>query len=77
MFAPKFRIRGWKGIGVAVPPSCLDPIAKKFPGTVRGLAKIDHYLSSAPIFRSLGDCVLLEFERLREEFPSERKLSFS
>jgi ubiquinone/menaquinone biosynthesis C-methylase UbiE len=77
MFAPKFRLRGWKGIGVAVPPSCLDPIGRMFPGVVGGLAKIDRYLSGAPIFRSLGDCVLLEFERLREEFPSERKLSFS
>jgi ubiquinone/menaquinone biosynthesis C-methylase UbiE len=77
MFAPKFRFRGWKGIGVAVPPSCLDPIGRMSPGVVGGLAKIDRYLSRAPIFRSLGDCVLLQFERLSEEFPSERKLSFS
>ena len=77
MFAPNFRLRGWKGIGVAVPPSCLDSIGRMAPKLVGGLAKIDRYLSSAPIFRSLGDCVLLEFERLREEFPSERKLSCS
>jgi SAM-dependent methyltransferase len=77
MFAPEFQLRGWKGIGVAVPPSCLDSIARMAPRLVGGLAKIDRYLSSAPIFRSLGDCVLLEFERLREEFPSERKMSFS
>jgi ubiquinone/menaquinone biosynthesis C-methylase UbiE len=72
MFAPKFRLRGWKGIGVAVPPSCLGSIGKMAPRLVGGLAKIDRYLSSAPIFRSLGDCVLLEFERLHDEFPSER-----
>ncbi len=77
IFAPKFRLRGWKGIGVAVPPSCLNSVGRMAPRLVGGLAKIDRYLSSAPIFRSLGDCVLLEFERLREEFPSERKLSFS
>jgi ubiquinone/menaquinone biosynthesis C-methylase UbiE len=77
MFAPKFRLRGWKGIGVAVPPSCLDSIARMAPRLVGGLAKIDHYLSRAPIFRSLGDCVLFEFERLREDFPSEPKLSVS
>lgn len=70
MFAPKFRLRGWKGIGVAVPPSCLDPIGRMFPRVVGGLAKIDRYLSRAPICRSLGDCVLLHFERLHEEFPS-------
>ncbi len=70
MFAPKFRLRGWKGIGVAVPPSCLDSIGGTFPGMVGGLAKIDRYLSGAPICRSFGDCILLQFERLREEFPS-------
>jgi ubiquinone/menaquinone biosynthesis C-methylase UbiE len=77
MFAPKFRLRGWKGIGVAVPPSCLDSIARMAPRLVGGLAKIDRYICGAPIFRNFGDCVLLEFERLREDFPSERKLSFS
>jgi SAM-dependent methyltransferase len=77
MFGPKFRLRGWKGIGVAVPPSCLDAIAKRIPRAVRGLAKIDRYLSRAPIFRSLGDCVLMRFERLSEEFPSDRKLTLS
>jgi ubiquinone/menaquinone biosynthesis C-methylase UbiE len=77
MFAPKFRLRGWKGIGVAVPPSCLDPIARRAPRVVAGLAKMDRYLSRAPIVRSLGDCVLLQFERLSEEFLSERKLSLS
>jgi ubiquinone/menaquinone biosynthesis C-methylase UbiE len=75
MFAPEFRLRAWKGIGVAVPPSCLEPFARKVSGMVGGLAKIDHYLSRAPIFRSMGDCVLLQFERLREECPSGPKPS--
>ncbi len=44
---------------------------------VNGLAKIDRYLSRAPMFRSIGDCVLLQFERVVEEFPSGRKLSSS
>jgi ubiquinone/menaquinone biosynthesis C-methylase UbiE len=77
MFAPEFRLRGWKGIGVAVPPSCLEPFARRVPGMVGGLAKIDHYLGRAPIFRSMGDCVLLQFERLSEECPSGRKPSSS
>jgi SAM-dependent methyltransferase len=70
MFAPEFRLRGWMGIGVAVPPSCLEPFAGMFPGVVNGLAKIDRYLSRVPVFRRLGDCVLLQFERLNEERPS-------
>ena len=73
MFSPEFRLRGWKGIGVAVPPSCLEPLARKVPRIVGSLAKIDRYLSRAPIFRNLGDCVLLQFERLAEEFPSAHR----
>jgi ubiquinone/menaquinone biosynthesis C-methylase UbiE len=77
MFAPEFRLRAWKGIGVAVPPSCLEPLARMVPGVVGGLAKIDRYLSRAPVFRSLGDCVLLQFERLSDESPSSRNPSSS
>jgi len=77
MFAPDFRLRRWKGIGVAVPPSCLEPFAGMIPGVVGGLAKIDRYLSRVPVFRSLGDCVLLQFERLSGESPSIRKPSSS
>ena len=77
MFAPEFRLRGRKGIGVAVPPSCLESLARAVPGVVGGLAKIDRYISHAPIFRSIGDCVLLQFERLSEEYPSGRKPSLS
>ena len=77
MFAPEFRLRAWKGIGVAVPPSCLEPVARRVPGVVGSLAKIDRYLSRAPVFRSLGDCVLLQFERLSDESPSSRNPSSS
>jgi ubiquinone/menaquinone biosynthesis C-methylase UbiE len=77
MFAPEFRLRRWKGIGVAVPPSCLDPVARRVPDMVGSLAKVDRYLSRVPIFRSMGDCVLLQFERLSGEFPSGRKPSSS
>jgi len=77
MFAPEFRLRDWQGIGVAVPPSCLEPLARRVPSMVAGLAKIDRYVSRAPVFRSMGDCVLLQFERLSEESPSGRQPSSS
>jgi ubiquinone/menaquinone biosynthesis C-methylase UbiE len=70
IFAPEFRLRAWMGIGVAVPPSCLEPLARRVPGVIGSLAKIGRYLNRAPVFRSMGDCVLLQFERLGEEFPS-------
>jgi ubiquinone/menaquinone biosynthesis C-methylase UbiE len=65
IFAPDFQLRGWSGIGVAVPPSCLETFAQRIPAVVRGLARIDRYISRAPIFRSIGDCVLIQFERVR------------
>jgi len=65
IFAPDFRLRAWRGIGVAVPPSCLETFARKIPVVVGGLARIDRYISRAPIFRSIGDCVLIQFERMR------------
>jgi ubiquinone/menaquinone biosynthesis C-methylase UbiE len=65
IFAPDFRLRGWRGIGVAVPPSCLETLAQRAPAVVGGLARIDRYISRAPIFRSIGDCVLIQFERMR------------
>lgn len=77
MFAPNFRLQGWKGIGIAVPPSWLEPVARRVPEVVGGLATIDRYLSRAPIFRSMGDCVLLQFERLDREFLSNSKASLS
>ncbi len=66
MFAAKFRFRRWKGIGIAVPPSCLDRIASSFPKSIHGLAKLDRYLSRVPVFRSMGDCVLMQFERVSD-----------
>src|SRR3984885_12804489 len=62
MFAPEFRLRGWTGAGGAVPPSCLEPVARRVPGVVGGLAKLDRYLNRAPVFRGMADCVLLQFE---------------
>jgi hypothetical protein len=64
IFARDFRLRGWRGIGVAVPPSCLETLARRVPAVVGGLARIDRYISHAPIFRSIGDCVLMQFERM-------------
>ena len=77
MFAPEFRLGGWKGIGIAVPPSCLEPLARMPLSIIGELAKIDRYLSRVPVFRSMGDCMLLQFERLTGELSSSRKASLS
>jgi len=63
MFAPKFRLVGLKGVGVAVPPSYLEPLAQSFPRVLKTLAGIDRVLGRVPVVRALADHILLEFQR--------------
>lgn len=63
-FAPEFRLRTWTGVGVAVPPSALEPVARTFPGILEALAKLDGHVAHLPLFRNLADSVLLHFERV-------------
>jgi len=64
LFAPEFRLLRIKGIGVAVPPSYLEPLARRFPRVLETLAGADRLLSRIPVFRILADHVLLEFQRV-------------
>src|ERR1700759_1051819 len=61
-----FRLRAWKGIGITVPPSYTEHWASRFPRLIGRLAEIDRVLGPLPLFRSMADCVLLEFERRGE-----------
>jgi SAM-dependent methyltransferase len=58
-----FRLRRWKGIGITVPPSYTEHWASRFPKLIERLAEIDLRIGRLPLFRSMADCVLLEFER--------------
>ena len=62
-FAPEFRLHHWRGIGVAVPPSSMEPLARRFPKILTYLAQADQWLTSCPGVKALADCVLLCFER--------------
>lgn len=62
-FAPEFRLRHWKGVGVAVPPSYLEFQAQRFPKLMGVLETADRYLGRFPLLRGLADHVLLTFER--------------
>jgi SAM-dependent methyltransferase len=64
IFAPNFKLRKLRGIGFALPPSYLEHLAQKFPSILNRLAKIDRRIGHLPPFRSMGDCVLLQFERV-------------
>ena len=63
IFTPEFRLRRWKGVGVAVPPSYLEPHAMRFPRVMGVLEGIDRMAGRCPLVRGLADHVLLTFER--------------
>jgi ubiquinone/menaquinone biosynthesis C-methylase UbiE len=65
-FSPWFRLRSCTGIGIAVPPSYLEPVIRKWPRVLRVLHWIDQRISHLPLLRILGDHMLLHFERLEE-----------
>jgi SAM-dependent methyltransferase len=63
IFAPGFRLRKRQGIGITLPPSYLEHRAHKFPLVLNRLASFDRRIGCLPLMRSMGDCVLLQFER--------------
>jgi SAM-dependent methyltransferase len=63
LFSPYFVLRGWSGIGVTVPPSYLEYLAQRYPRVLQWLGAIDERICGWPVFRGIGDHVLLLFER--------------
>ena len=64
MFAPSFLLRSCRGIGIAVPSSYLEPMIRKYPRVLSVLRLIDRVISRLPWFRTIGDHMLLCFERV-------------
>jgi hypothetical protein len=64
LFSPSFLMRSCTGIGVAIPPSFLEPVSRKYPRAFGLLRRIDKRISHLPLFRSIGDHMLLCFERV-------------
>ena len=62
-FAPSFRLRSWRGIGAALPPSWLEPFFHNRPRTLHCLQSFDRHLGTWPLLRGLADHVLLHFVR--------------
>lgn len=65
IFAPWFRLRFTQAVGLFVPPSYLEPHLRRHSSLVAFLEKLDERLASLPVFRAVGDHVLLNFERLQ------------
>jgi 2-polyprenyl-3-methyl-5-hydroxy-6-metoxy-1,4-benzoquinol methylase len=62
-FAPWFRLKSYRGIGVCVPPSYLEHWVRRHSSFFRACEKLDGAIARWPVFRSTGDHVLLHFER--------------
>jgi SAM-dependent methyltransferase len=62
-FAPEFQLTGWKGVGIAVPPSYMEKWAARAVELTRGLAHLDRALARLPLIRGMADCALLHFVR--------------
>ncbi len=62
-FAPEFRLKSIRGIGVAVPPSYLESWAERHRGLLRLCEHADSLLGRCPGIRTLGDHVLVRLQR--------------
>jgi hypothetical protein len=66
IFSPYFRMRWCMGIGIAVPPSYLEPIVRRHPRLLNLLRAVDQVISPLPWFRTIGDHILIRFDRVEE-----------
>jgi SAM-dependent methyltransferase len=64
LFGPEMRLRSCTGIGITVPPSFAEPWAKKHPKVMKILQRIDEVICDWPLFRVVGDHMLLHFDRV-------------
>ncbi len=62
-FSPAFRLESWRGIGIALPPSWLEPAFKGRPRLAGMLKHIDRCLGVLPVSRGLADHILFHFVR--------------
>jgi hypothetical protein len=62
-FAPAFRLKSIKGIGVAVPPSYLESWAQRHPRLLQLCERTDLLLGKCPGVRMLADHVLVRLQR--------------
>ena len=64
MFSSHFILRSCTGIGVTVPPSYVEPVMRKYPRLLSLLSRIDKRIARLPWFRTIGDHMLIHFERV-------------
>lgn len=62
-FAPEFRLKSVRGIGVAVPPSYIETWAQRHPRIFERCERADSTLGRIPGLRLLADHVLVTLQR--------------
>ena len=62
-FAPAFRLRDLRPVGLLVPPSYLDRRAAAWPRTLRAVARLDEWLAPLRPLAGLADHALIDLER--------------
>ncbi len=62
-FSPWFRLRSIRAVGLSIPPSYVRSPAITRPSVIARMEKLDRRCGQWPIFRAVGDHVLLQFER--------------
>jgi SAM-dependent methyltransferase len=62
-FAPEFRLKAVKGIGIAVPPSYVEPLAHRHPRLLKLCERADSVMGLVPGIRLLADHVLVRLQR--------------
>ena len=66
-FAPEFRLKLVRGIGVTVPPSYMEPWARRHPRILELCDRLDSWFGRLPGARLLGDHVLVRLERVSSD----------
>jgi len=62
-FDPWFHLRSVRAVGLFVPPSYAEGWAQRHKRGTSACGKLDRLLGRLPILRTIGDHMLLEFER--------------
>lgn len=64
-FSPTFKLKSIRAVGLTVPPSYLEPWTSRHPRLLQSCRQIDSLLGRVPALRSLGDHVLVRFQRTK------------
>lgn len=62
-FAPFFALTAYRGLGIVLPPSYLDPLCQRHPRLTAIASRLDGAAGGLPVLRNVGDLFLLVLTR--------------